>query len=52
MTADLVERFLAGESIVDLTRVYTITIPPQEVEMLLRQALVARWIDHERQPWR
>jgi hypothetical protein len=46
VTADIVERFLAGESIADLTRVYT--IPPQEVEMILRQALAARRHEHER----
>jgi hypothetical protein len=45
VTADLVERFLAGESIAELTRLYT--MPPQEVEMLLRQALAARPNDQE-----
>jgi hypothetical protein len=44
--AGLVERFLAGESIADLTRAYT--MPPQEVELILRQALAARWRAHER----
>jgi hypothetical protein len=43
--ADLVERFLAGESIADLTRVYTTL--PQEVEMILRQTLATRRNDHE-----
>jgi hypothetical protein len=38
--ADISERVLAGASIVDLARVYT--IPPQEVERILRQALAAR----------
>jgi Lipopolysaccharide-assembly len=46
VTADVLERFLAGESIADLTRVYT--IPPQEVEMILRQALAAKGTEHER----
>ena len=45
-TADIVERFLAGESITDLARAYT--IPPQEVEMLLRQELAATRKAHER----
>jgi hypothetical protein len=45
VTADPVERFLAGESIAELTRLYT--MPPQEVEMLLRQALAARRNDQE-----
>jgi hypothetical protein len=38
--ADLLERFLAGESIADLTRVYR--MPPQEVELILRQELATR----------
>jgi hypothetical protein len=46
MMADISERFLAGESIADLARVYT--IPPQEVERILRQALAARRHGHER----
>ncbi|MDQ3829956.1 MAG: LPS assembly lipoprotein LptE [Candidatus Tectomicrobia bacterium] len=46
VTPDLVERFLAGDSIADLSRVYT--IPPQEVEMFLRQALAARRNEHQR----
>jgi hypothetical protein len=45
MTADIVERFLAGESIAELTRVST--MPPQEVEMILRQALATRRHEHE-----
>jgi hypothetical protein len=45
VTADILERFLAGESIADLTRVYT--LPTQEVEMILRQELAAR--RHEQQ---
>jgi hypothetical protein len=45
-TADIVERFLAGESITDLARVYT--IPPQEVEKILRQELAATRKAHER----
>jgi Lipopolysaccharide-assembly len=44
--ADISERFLAGESIADLARVYT--MPPQEVERILRQALAARRHSHER----
>ena len=44
--ADISERFLAGTSIADLARVYT--IPPQEVERILRQELAARWHGHER----
>lgn len=40
VAADLLERFLAGESIADLTRVYR--IPPQEVELILRQELATR----------
>jgi hypothetical protein len=43
--ADISERFLAGESIANLARVYT--IPPQEVEMILRQELAARRDGHE-----
>jgi hypothetical protein len=46
VTAAIVERFLAGESIAELTRVYT--MPPQEVEMILRQELAARRNDHAR----
>jgi hypothetical protein len=38
--ADLLERFLAGASIADLTRVYR--MPPQEVELILRQELATR----------
>ena len=45
MTADILERFLAGESIANLTRVYT--MPPQEVEMILRQELATS--RHEQQ---
>jgi hypothetical protein len=45
VTADILERFLAGESIADLTRVYA--MPTQEVEMILRQELAAR--RHEQQ---
>jgi hypothetical protein len=44
--ADVSERFVAGESIADLARVYM--IPPQEVERILRQELAARWTGHER----
>ena len=40
VTADILERFLAGESIADLTHVYT--MPTEEVEMILRQELAAR----------
>jgi hypothetical protein len=43
--ADILERFLAGESIANLTRVYT--MPTQEVEMILRQELAAS--RHEQQ---
>jgi hypothetical protein len=46
VAADLLERFLAGESIADLTRVYR--IPSQEVELLLRQELAARQNGHDR----
>ena len=45
VTADILERFLAGESIADLTQVYT--MPTEEVEMILRQELAAR--RHEQQ---
>jgi Lipopolysaccharide-assembly len=45
VTADILERFLSGESIADLTRVYT--IPPQEVEKILRQALTVRRTEQE-----
>jgi hypothetical protein len=45
VTADILERFLAGESIADLTRVYT--MPTEEVEMILRQELADR--RHEQQ---
>jgi hypothetical protein len=38
--AALLKRFLAGESIADLTRVYT--LPTREVEMILPQELAAR----------
>jgi hypothetical protein len=44
--ADIAERFLAGESVAELARVYA--MPPQEVERILRQALAARRNGHER----
>jgi hypothetical protein len=45
VTADILERFLAGESIADLTRVDT--LPTQEVETIVRHELAAR--RHEQQ---
>jgi hypothetical protein len=45
-TVDIVERFLAGESIDDLARAYA--IPPQEVERILRQELTPKREAHGR----
>jgi len=50
VTADILKRFLAGESIAELAQVYT--MPPEEVEIILRQALAARRNGQEWWPWR
>jgi hypothetical protein len=44
VTADILERFLAGDSIA--ARIREDTMPPQEVEMILRQELAVRRNDH------
>jgi hypothetical protein len=45
VTADILERFLAGESIADLTRVDT--LPTEEVETIVRHELAARRHDQQ-----